>query len=167
MIVCAPGQYREDDLIKITVCEKDVTESNHERLLGLGLCNNLTFHDYLFGIEGNKDFPGLFKQLSQRVGLLAQVARFLPSHRMHAIANGLFFSKVIYCLQVFGTNWGLENMDEVERRSVSFTKQQCRILQILENKVLRIITKRKYDTPIKQLLEDTCQSTSLSPTIPY
>ena len=155
MIVCAPGQYREDHLIKITVCEKEVTESNHERLLGLGLCNNLTFHDYLFGLEGNKDFPGLFKQLSQRVGLLAQVARFLPSHRMHAIANGLFFSKVIYCLQVFGTNWGLENMDEVERRSVSFTKQQCRILQILENKVLRIITKRKYDTPIKQLLEDS------------
>ena len=46
-------------------------------------------------------------------------------------------------------------MDEVERRSVSFTKQQCKILQILQNKVLRIITKRQYDTPIKQLLEES------------
>ena len=155
LVICAPGQYREEDLLKITVCDKEVTESTHEKLLGLGLCNNLTFHDYLFGIDGNKDFPGLFKKLSQRVGLLAQVAKYLPSHRIHPIANGLFFSKMIYCLQVFGNNWGLATLDEVERRSFAFTKQQCRILQILENKVLRIITKQHYDTPIKQLLEES------------
>ena len=70
LVVSAPGQFREDDLVKITVCDKEVTESDHEKLLGIGLCNNLTFHDYLFGIKDNKDFPGLFNKLSMRVGLL-------------------------------------------------------------------------------------------------
>ena len=48
-------------------------------------------------------------------------------------------------------------MDEGNRRSTAFTKQHCRILQILENKVLRIITGRGYDTPISQLLEESGQ----------
>ena len=48
-------------------------------------------------------------------------------------------------------------MDENNRRSVSFTKQHCNILQILENKVLRIITGHGYNTPISQLLEDSGQ----------
>ena len=130
-----------------------MTETVHEKLLGVGLCNNLTFHDFLLGIEGNKDFPGLFKQLSKRVGLLAQVAHFLPSYRIQAIANGLFYSKLIYCLQVYGNVWGLDTLDEVERRSISFTKLHCRILQILQNKILRIITKQNYETPVQQLLQ--------------
>ena len=33
MIVCTPGQYREDDLVKITVCEKEVTKSNQSRTI--------------------------------------------------------------------------------------------------------------------------------------
>ena len=154
-MLCAPGQFRDDDKVKVTVCVKEVEETDHEKLLGLGLCCNLTFHDYIFGIEGNKDFPGLAKQLSQRVGLLAQVAKYLPSHRMHQIANGIFFSKMIYCLPVYGNIWGLADFDETERRSVSFTMQHCRVLQILENKVLRIITCRTFDTPVSQLLEES------------
>ena len=46
-------------------------------------------------------------------------------------------------------------MDENNRRSISFTKHHCNILQILENKVLRLLTGHGYDTPIKQLLEES------------
>ena len=65
------------------------------------------------------------------------------------------FSKLIYCLPVYGNIWGLANLYEIDRSSISFTKQHCRILQILQNKVLRIITQRGYDTPVCQLLEES------------
>ena len=48
-------------------------------------------------------------------------------------------------------------MDENTRRSTSFTRQHCKILQILENKVLRIITGHGYDTPVSQLLQESGQ----------
>ena len=48
-------------------------------------------------------------------------------------------------------------MDEGQRRSTAFTKQHCRILQILENKVLRILTGHGYETPVSQLLEESGQ----------
>ena len=48
-------------------------------------------------------------------------------------------------------------MDENDRRSVSFTKHHCNILQILENKVLRLLTGHGYDVSIKQLLAESGQ----------
>ena len=56
---------------------------------------------------------------------------------------------------MYGNIWGLTNLDEIDRRSISFTKQHCRILQVLQNKVLRIITHRSYDTPVRQLLKES------------
>ena len=36
--------------------------------------------------------------------------------------------------------WGVENMDEVNRRSPAFNKEDNRRLQVLENKVMRMKT---------------------------
>ena len=162
MVMNPPGQInRENDqLLEIQVCGMTVSETTNEKLLGIGISSNMTWHNYLFGIQGNKDFPGLIKKLKQRIGMLHQVAKLLPKDRLGSITNGRFFSKLIYCLQVFGNCWttgGIANMDEGNRRSTAFTKQHCRILQILENKVLRILTGRGYDTPISQLLEESGQ----------
>ena len=162
LVMSPPGQQlrQPGELLTVNVCGMVVTETTEEKLLGIGISSNMTWHKYLFGITGNKDFPGLVKKLSQRVGMLQQVAKLLPRDKLKLITNGIFFSKLIYCLQVFGNCWGINgigDMDENDRRSVSFTKHHCNILQILENKVLRLLTGHGYDVSIKQLLEESGQ----------
>ena len=71
------------------------------------------------------------------------------------ISNGLFTSKMIYCLPVFGQVWGLESYDQENRRSIAFTKEDNRKLQVLQNRVCRLKTGYKYDVPTAKLLHDS------------
>ena len=62
-------------------------------------------------------------------------------------------SKLMYCLQLFGNVWGIETMDETETRQTSFTKANLRNLQVLQNKVLGLMTDSGYNTPTSELLK--------------
>ena len=66
-----------------------------------------------------------------------------------------FFSKMLYCLPLFSNCWGVETMQEGVIRRNSFTQANLRALQILQNKVLRLLTGHSYDTHIKTLLKDS------------
>ena len=141
----------------ITVCGNVVKESDCERILGIIFNNKFTWWNHLFGdnSDPNKPVPGLVSQLSKRVGMLCKLSRILPKDGFITIVNGIFMSKLMYCLQLYGTVWGLQTLQDGQRRHYSFTKSHLHILQVLQNKVLRLITGKGYLTPVNDLLEQS------------
>ena len=67
----------------------------------------------------------------------------MPTSRFRQVANGLFHSKLVYCLHVFGNVWGLADQDDQNRKCSTFTKSDNQKLQVLQNQVLRMIAKTK------------------------
>ena len=55
-------------------------------------------------------------------------------------------------MHVFGNVWGYDTFDENNRHYSAFTKEDCRCLQVLQNKVARLKTGLDYDTPTENLL---------------
>ena len=62
----------------------------------------------------------------------------MPQTKFKLICNGLFHSKLTYCLQVFSHVWDIPSYDEVNRRFSTFTRGDNRKLQVLQNKVMRL-----------------------------
>ena len=143
--------------LAIQVGGKTVKESECERILGILANNKLTWHHHMFGdqTDPNKPIPGLISQLSRRVGMLARISSLVPYDRFKLLVNGLFMSKLLYCLPLFANIWGLKTTQEGETRNNSFTQSHLRSLQTLQNKILRLLSGLKYETPTVQLLEKT------------
>ena len=141
---------------QITVCNKIVKESQCEKVLGLLVNNKLTWWNHLHGDDSDPKhpLPGLVKLLSKRVGMLARLVKLLPIQRFKMLVNGIFMSKLMYCVGVFGSLRGLNTRNETEVRHNSFTKANLRALQTLQNKVVRLMTGHGYDTPVVELFKD-------------
>ena len=70
--------------------------------------------------------------------------------------EGLFSSKLIYGITVWGRVWGIPGShDEEARASPTMTKDDIRKLQVLQNKCLRMLTNSDYSTPTAILLSNT------------
>ena len=69
--------------------------------------------------------------------------------------SGIFYSKLSYRLPVFGNVLGLESYKEVNSRYSSYTFSDNSRLQVLQNKVNRLLTDSQYRTPTSELLEKT------------
>ena len=134
-----------------------VSETKSEKLLGLIINNEMTWKEYLYGETwrpNKKDnFKGLIPKLNQRIGLLKQLRKLMKEDTFTMISNGLFNSPLIYCISVFGKVWGL-GVDETNRRSKSFTKKDCQRLQVLQNKVLKLRSRKPQDYPTAKLLKE-------------
>ena len=76
----------------------------------------------------------------------------MPPEKLKVLAEGIFFSVLNYCVQVYGNVWDLTMYNEKQDRSTAFTKDDNRKLQIIVNKVLRTLTGLDYDTPVSQLV---------------
>ena len=98
----------------------------------------------------------MLKQLSTRVNMLARLKRHMPPSRLRLIMEGLFSSKMIYGMTVWGRVWGIPgSLDEELRASPTLTKDDLRKLQVLQNKCLRLITNSDRYTPTALLLHKT------------
>ena len=89
---------------------------------------------------GDDENEGLLSQLSSRVGILRKLRINLSNAKFRIIVNGIFSSKLIYGIIVWGGVWGLTGYDEESRNSISVTKEDMRKLQVLHNQVMRTIT---------------------------
>ena len=87
----------------IVVDNKIVRESSSEKLLGLVLNNKLTWKNHLYGDEENM---GLVPQLNRRLGMLKRLSKFMSKDKLKYLSAGIFYSKLSYCLPVFGTSLG-------------------------------------------------------------
>ena len=114
----------QDTTITINVCNKVIEESKDEKLLGILMSNNLTFRSYLYGnkLAGKDNITGLIPKLSQRVGMLTMLNKYLSRKQFKAVCDGLFTSCLLYCLPLYSNVWGIDTMDDTDRRSPTFSK---------------------------------------------
>ena len=139
--------------ININVAGDDTEETSSEKILGVIVNNTATWKNHLYG---DSDNLGLMKELSKRLGMLRKLRRFLTEKKFKMVLNGLFTSKLLYCITAWSCVWGVGGgLDENERRSVSMRKKDMRKLQTLQNKAMRILTNSDYQTPTLQLLESS------------
>ena len=62
----------------------------------------------------------------------------MPKKRLKMISEGIFFSLLNNCIEMYGNIWGLlDTYDDQARKSTAFTKEDNMKLQIIVNKVLR------------------------------
>ena len=93
------------------------------------------------------------------MGILKKVSSLASKKRLKGIAAGLFYSKLNYCLPLFSNIWGLDSYKEGGTRFSSFTKDGNRKIQVLQNKVARLLvgkekgmTSNIYTMSTKELL---------------
>ena len=109
-------------------------------------------------LHGNNENPGLLKDLSQRLGILKRLRNYLRDISFKTVLNGIFVSKLIYDLSLFGGVLGIsENRADVDYRSSSITKKDMQMLQILQNSVLRLLLRKPRDTSLSVLLAESRQ----------
>ena len=90
--------------------------------------------------------------------MLKQIRKYVTTSRFKIIMNGMFTSKLIYGITVWGAVWGIPgDLDQEKRRSISTTKEDMRKLQVLQNKAMRIYCRKPYDTSTAKLLEQSNQ----------
>ena len=147
----------QDISIKINVDGYQVEESESERLLGIIINNRMTWEHHLYGNEDNK---GLIPKLSQRSMIIWKLSRIMPQKQLKMISEGIFFSLLNYCIEIYGNVWGLDTYDDQVRRSSAYTKEDNMKLQTIMNKVLRSLTCLDRDTPVTTL-HDTSGQLSL------
>ena len=106
---------------------------------------------------GTKENKGLIPKLSQRAKYIWKLSLIMPMERLSIIAEGIFFSLLNYCIEVYGNVWGLSSYDDQSRHSPSLRKEDIAKLQVLVNKVLRSLTSLPRDTPVSILTARTGQ----------
>ena len=120
-----------DKTIQVRVGNQTIQESNNEKLLGITMSNDVTWNALLNGnkLTGSDKEIGLLKQLSQRIGMLKQLSKYMSKSQLKTTCEGIFTSKVLYCLPLFSNVWGVMNMDDT-----ALTKEDMRKLQVLHTK---------------------------------
>ena len=142
LLVIGTRQLRNQKLVqnekmKINVAGKEVIETDSEQLLGVVINNELTWKNHFYGDD---EHEGLVPQLSQRLGILKKLSTKMSRKRLQLFASGLFYSKLSYCLPVFGNVFGLHKYKEENSRYSSFTISDNNKLQVLQNKMNRLLT---------------------------
>ena len=70
--------------------------------------------------------------------MIKLISKYMNPGQLNSIIDGLFTSKLLYCLPLYSNVWGITDMDDTERRYSAFTKEDNRRLQVLQNRVLRL-----------------------------
>ena len=146
-------QQKLNSKMTINVDGKEVVETESEKLLGVIINNELTWKHHLYGDDDNE---GLITQLSRRIGILKKLSTKMSPKRLKLFAAGIFYSKLSYCLPVFGNVFGLDKYKETNNKYTSFTMADNHKLQVLQNSLNRLLIPRvEYNTPTLELLEKT------------
>ena len=153
LVVVGTRENREsklkDKVVELIVDGHETTESDSEKLLGIVINKFGTWKNHLHGDDDN---IGLLKDLSKRTGILRKLRKFIPDDRFKMIVNGIWTSKLLYGITVWGSVWGIPGRPE--EKSINIRKEDMRKLQVLQNSTLRLILKKKYDTPTVELLSE-------------
>ena len=116
------------------------------------LNNNLTWKNHLYG---EKENMGLIPQLSKSLGMLKRLSRYMSIEKLKYFSSWIFYSKLNYCLPVFGNIFGLDKYKDENRIYFSFTMTDNNNIQVLQNKLNRLLLNADYTTPTSELLDQT------------
>ena len=135
-MLLATSQLRKSQNLSLTVEIGSVTQktSQVERLLGLQVHGNFKFREQLQDNE-----KSLIKSLNKRLNALKQIRRVTTFAQRLAIANGIFNSKVVFLISVWG---GTE-------------EYLLNSLQIIINKAMRVICNVGKSVKVEELQKQT------------
>ena len=125
-----------DDSIKLDTGNEVIRTSQNEKLLGGLISQNLKWTDHILLGSPRLGEQSLILQLGKRLAGLKQIRNVADFKTRRMIANGIFMSKLVYIIPVWG---GCE-------------KFLIRGLQVLQNKAARVVCKHGIYTPVKTLL---------------
>ena len=112
---------------------EDIIEPiTHYKLLGGIVSNNFKWNQHI-----RDDEKSLFRLLTSRINALSKVSSVMSFKTRKMIANGIITSLLIYLIQLWG----------------STDEYLINILQILQIRAARIVTKLGWYAPIKTLLD--------------
>lgn len=132
--------------LSIYVDGKLVNETESEKLLGIIVNNKITWKEHFYGESwrpAGENSQGLIPQLSQRLGILRKISLVASKKKLKVLAQGLFYSKLSYCLPLFMNTWGLDNYRDGDTRTTSCTKEDIRKIQVLQNQVARLLVNKR------------------------
>ena len=99
LLIVSTNELREsklhERLLSVKMGDTNIEESPNESLLGITLSNNMSWNSLLYG---NK---GLLGQLSQRIGMIKQLSKYMSSNQLSSVIDGLFTSKLLYFVCLF------------------------------------------------------------------
>ena len=98
-------------------------------------------------VQSNKS---LVSQLTSRINGLSKVASRAPVATRFVIANGIFMSKLVYLIHLWGNS----------------SKYLLKSLQILQNRAARVVKWYSWWTPVRRLLKD-CKWLSINQLVFY
>ena len=160
LLVIATNELRESKLhgrsLVIKVGDQYIQESDNEKLLGVRMSHCMSWNAFLYGNGVAGKSGGLLSQLSQRIGMLKIISKYMNPVQLNSVINGLFTSKLLYCLPLYCNVWGTQSMDDTARRFSAFTKEDMRRLQVLQNRVLRLKSQNHdMNTPTAELVQSS------------
>ena len=118
-------------LVNITTPTKVIKPQKSEKLLGCWVQDDLKWTYHLRDSQDN-----VFKSLNQRISAIKIISKFSDFKTRKMLANGLFMSKVIYLITIWG----------------SCTKDLMDSIQVIQNRVARVITRNDWMTSSEENL---------------
>ena len=104
---------------------------SHEKLLGAKLSNN-----FLWNLHIRDDELSMFRSLTSKINALIKISKFSSFQTRKMVASGLILSTLSYIIQVYGSCSGY----------------LLAMLQVLQNKAARCVTRLPWMTPTSVLL---------------
>ena len=136
LVVMTSSKKREFANIQVCVNTPStvIEPSESGRLLGIDIHEGMKWHQYILHSESS-----LLKSLTKRLNALKMISKVASFKTRLMVANGIFCSKVLYCLPLFG------GTEEFVLNS----------LQVIQNEAARVVTKLDRFTSSLQLLRQT------------
>ena len=113
-----------DQPIEIDVAWHRVREGQSERLLVLIVNNRMTWENHIYGDKSNS---GLISKLEQRAAMIWKLSYIMPIGRLKQIAQGIFFSLLDYCIELYGNTWCLGSTKDTAQHSEEKTTERFRL----------------------------------------
>ena len=134
LLVITTGQARgrADNQVQIVTPTEIIRPSEHEKLLGCWINDDLKWTEHIRDNQEN-----LITALNIRLGALKKIQKIASFKTRKMIAEGIFNSKLSYLIELWGgCGAGLKYS-----------------LQIIQNKVARVVTRLDWSTSVKELLK--------------
>ena len=115
----------------ITLSGQYLKPTPSEKLLGVIISKDMTWYAHYWGEKWREkdNVTGVIPELLKRLGMLRYLSRYSSKHKLKMIIPAIFTSKLLYCLHVTGTIWGLTKYGEQELMKLSCPKSVMRKLQ--------------------------------------
>jgi hypothetical protein len=122
-----------------------IETEDSEKLLGGFIHKDLKWNEHIVDNE-----KSLVKSLTTRLNALKKICKYSSFETRLMIANGVFISKLIYLIPLWGGACGY----------------LLKMLQVIQNKAARYVTRSSWFTPTKDLLKQ-CSWLSVSQLVAY